>query len=147
MRLEIEKEALKQEAAKPGNVNRKAKTRVKQIDKEIAELKEKATDAERRLPQTKSVPDILVTVAKIAKKNNILVLGFTPGAMGSKPFFFELNYPLRIKGTCHSIGKFLAGLALEERIFNVMNMVFGTASPDGIMEVNFTLLSYQYKKP
>ncbi len=125
----------------------RAGARRPQLEAELEALTDQATAVAQQLPKDKFVPDILVTVMKIAKRTNVSVLGFTPGPVRSEAFFMELQYPLRVKGTCHNIGRFLAGLAVEERIFNAMNVVFGAAAPGtGAMEVNFTLLSYQYKQ-
>ena len=41
--------------------------------------------------------------------------------------------------------RFLAAIALEERIFNVKDVMYPAAGGDGEMTVTFTLLTYQYK--
>lgn len=125
---------------------RTAKDKAAQLDrleKELIVLNEQAIEAEKRLPKTKSVPEILVTVTKLAAKNGVMVTSFTPGALKSQQYFTELNYPMAASGQFHSIGRFLAGVALEERIFNVMNLVFN-GSGAGVT-ITFTLVSYQYK--
>ena len=38
-----------------------------------------------------------------------------------------------------------AAVALEERIFNVKDVIYPSAGADGEMTVTFTLLTYQYK--
>ncbi|MES2202861.1 MAG: AAA family ATPase [Patescibacteria group bacterium] len=57
MRLQVEKEALRKEADASGEEGstRKAKTRVKAIDKDIAELKEKTSEIESRWKNEKQV--------------------------------------------------------------------------------------------
>lgn len=113
------------------------------LEKELIALNEQAIEAEKRLPKTKSVPEILVTVTKLASKSGVMVTSFSPGAQKSQQYFTELNYPMVASGQFHSIGRFLAGVALEERIFNVMNLVFNGSS--GGVTITFTLVSYQYK--
>ena len=121
-------------------------SRLPRLEAELAELNEKALVAERRLPKKKSVPEILVTVSEAAEKSRVSLMTFTPGPQSAKPFFTELKYPMTVKGTFHNIGRFLAGLALEERIFNIENVVYSEpAGEAGEMTVNFTLISYQYK--
>ena len=44
------------------------------------------------------------------------------------------------------IGKFLAALALEERLYNVLNVNYSSPSATGEMQVTFELVSYQYKE-
>lgn len=120
--------------------------RLPRIEAELALLNQQAAEAEKRLPRVKSVPDILVTLTTLAKKYNVDILSFSPGAQSSREFFFELSYPVAVRGSYHNLGRFLAAVALEERIFNVQSINFGGASAEkGTLSVSFTLLSYQYK--
>jgi len=53
---------------------------------------------------------------------------------------------MTVKGGYHSVGRFLAAVALEERIFNVKNVMYSEPlAKTGEMQVTFTLISYQYK--
>lgn len=119
--------------------------RLHQLEAELVRLNEQAIEAEKRLPKKKSVPDILVTVSGIAQRYQVSLISFTPGRESSKQFFAELSYPITVKGTYHNIGKFLAAVALEERIFNVENVTYSEPGADGAMNVTFTMISYQYK--
>lgn len=117
--------------------------RLPQLEKELITLNEQAVEAEKRLPRTKSVPEILVTISQLAAKNRVQVTSFTPGAQKVQQYFTELNYPVQVRGSFHSIGKFFAALALEERIFNVLDVKYAGSGAD--LSVTFTLISYQYK--
>lgn len=119
--------------------------RLERLQAEIASLNERAIEAEKRLPKTKSVPDILLAISALAQKNRVIIQSFTPGSMKSQTYFIELAYPLSIKGSYHNIGRFLAAVSLEERIFNVKDINYPSADSSGDMTVTFTLLSYQYK--
>lgn len=120
--------------------------RLPKLEQELVTLNEQAVEAEKRLPRTKSVTDILVTVSDLAAKHRVSILSFAPGGTSSKQYFTELNYPITAKGSFHAIGKFLAALALEERIFNVLNVNYsGGGTEAAELQVTFTLISYQYK--
>lgn len=119
--------------------------RLERLQAEIASLNERAAEAEKRLPKTKSVPDILLSISALAQKHRVSIMSFSPGPQKSQTYFIELAYPLAIKGSYHNIGRFLAALSLEERIFNVRNISYPSADAIGDMTVTFTLLSYQYK--
>ncbi|MBI3288262.1 MAG: type 4a pilus biogenesis protein PilO [Elusimicrobia bacterium] len=119
--------------------------RRERLQADLASLNEKAIEAEKRLPKSKSVPDILVTIAALARKNRVELLSFTPGGQRGQQYFTELAYPLSVKGGYHNIGKFLAAIALEERIFNVKDINYPAPGGDGEMTLTFTLISYQYK--
>lgn len=114
------------------------------LEKELLRLSDAAVEAERRLPKDKDVPNILVTVSDLAARYHVQLISFSPGGSVNKQYFIELDYPVSVKGSYHNIGKFLAALALEERIFNVQNVAYAEPS-SGVMTVTFTLISYQYK--
>jgi type IV pilus assembly protein PilO len=120
-------------------------SRLTRLQAELASLNQQAVEAERRLPKTKSVPDVLVTLSSLAQENRVAIQTFSPGPMKTSQFFIELSYPMAVKGSYHNIGRFLAAIALEERIFNVKDVMYPAAGGDGEMTVTFTLLTYQYK--
>ncbi len=67
MRLQVEKEALRKEASDEGGETtstRKAKTRVKAIEREIAELKEKTSELEQRWKNEKQVLGDIKSIKK-----------------------------------------------------------------------------------
>lgn len=119
--------------------------RLERLQAEIASLNERAAEAEKRLPKTKSVPDILLTLSALAQKHRVAIQNFSPGPTKSQTYFVELYYPLSVRGSYHNIGRFLAAVALEERIFNVKDINYPSADAVGDMTVTFILLSYQYK--
>jgi type IV pilus assembly protein PilO len=120
-------------------------SRLQRLQDDLASLNQQAVEAERRLPKTKSIPDILVTLSGLASANHVMIQSFTPGPQKSQQYFIELSYPMSVKGSFHNIGRFLAAVALEERIFNVKDVIFPAATGDGEMTVTFVLLTYQYK--
>lgn len=62
MRLEIEKQALSKDSEEPGN--KKAKTRIKQINRDIADLKEKTSEIELKWQNEK---DVLAEIKEVKK--------------------------------------------------------------------------------
>lgn len=124
---------------------KKQAARLERLQQELNVLNEQAIQAELRLPRSKSVPDMLVTLSTVSQKQRVTLVSFSPGPVKSQQYFMELNYPVTIRGTYHNIGRFLAALALEQRIFNVQNVNYPAPDGTGEMVVTFTLLSYQYK--
>lgn len=137
-------EQIEQIEAKIAKAKQQA-ARLERLQAEIASLNERAAEAEKRLPKTKSVPDILLAISGLAQKNRVAIQSFAPGPQKSQTYFIELAYPLAVRGSYHNIGRFLAALSLEERIFNVRDINYPSADDLGDMTVTFTLLSYQYK--
>ena len=119
--------------------------RLTHLQDEVAALRKQADETEKRLPKTKSVPDVLVALGGLAQGNRVSIQSFSPGSQKIQQYFIELSYPMTVKGSYHNIGRFLAAIALEERIFNVKNVVYPAEGANGEMTVTFTLLTYQYK--
>lgn len=126
----------------------KAKSKAGQLSRleaDLALLNEQAAEAERRLPKTRSVPDILVTATSVAQKHGVSINTFQLGGQAGKTYFFELFYPLTLRGSFHNIGRFLAAISLEQRIFNVKDVKYGQPNEKGELQISLTLVSYQYK--
>lgn len=120
--------------------------RLTRLQAELVTLQSQAEDAEKRLPKQKDVPDILLNVGNLAEKSQVELVSFAPGPQsGKSPHFSELNYPMAVKGSFHNIGKFFAMVSLEDRIYNLQNVVYAAPDGSGTMTVTFTLVSYQYK--
>lgn len=119
--------------------------RLERLQQELNILNEQAIQAEARLPRSKSVPDMLVTLSAVAQKQRVALISFAPGPVKAQQYFMELNYPVTVRGTYHNVGRFMAALALEQRIFNMQNVNYPAPDGNGDMTVTFTLLSYQYK--
>jgi len=121
-------------------------SRLKRLQDELASLNQQAGEAEKRLPKTKSVPEILLALSRLAQKGRVTLQTFSPGPQKeSSQYFTELSYPMAVKGSYHNLGRFFAAVALEERIFNVKDVVYPGGGADGEMTVTFTLLTYKYK--
>jgi type IV pilus assembly protein PilO len=120
-------------------------SRLTRLQSELATLNQQAVEAEKRLPKDKDVPDVLVTLAKLAEKNRVAIQGFAPGPQKAQQYFTELAYPMSVKGSYHNVGRFFAAVALETRIFNIKDVVYPSSDGSGEMIVTFTLLTYQYK--
>lgn len=120
-------------------------SRLKRLQDDLAALNRQAVEAEKRLPKAKEVPDVLVALSNLASQHGVTILNFSPGPQKSQQYFVELNYPMSVSGTYHNLGRFLAAIALEQRIFNVQNVNFPSAGADGRMTATFLLIAYQYK--
>jgi Tfp pilus assembly protein PilO len=126
-----------------------ADKRAKQLHtlyEELVGLNEQADQAEKELPNEKAVADIFVSINDLAKDYDLSLQSFGAGKLTTQPFFSELSYAVTVKGTFHNIGKFLAKVSLETRIFNVKDVRYTEPDGSGQMPVTFTLLSYKYDK-
>ncbi len=143
-RIDDTSKSVEQVEAKIDKAKQEA-ARLPRLQSDLKTLNDEAVEAARRLPKDKSVPEILVTLGALAQQYDVDLKSFTPGPTANKQFFVELDYPVIVRGSFHNVGKFLAAVSLEERIFNVQNINYGAEDGSGQMQVSFTLISYQYK--
>lgn len=120
------------------------------LERELVALRTQTSEAEERLPKDKDVPAVIDTVSRLARKNKVDLQSLAPGGSSPKQFFIEVPYAVTVVGTYHEVGRFLAAVALEKRIFNVRNVVYSpgpsSSSRTSPLSVSFTLISYQYKQ-
>jgi Tfp pilus assembly protein PilO len=132
------------------------------LQRDLEQLQKQAVDANRMLPQKSSVADILVAVTHLSQEYGVTLMSFKAGTSQAKSFatsgkspagatagYTEIRYNISVRGSFHDIGKFLAALALQERLFNVKDVNYpgygGEAIGGWQMPVNFTLIAYEYK--
>ncbi len=149
-------EKIKETAAKIEEVDKKiqkAQRQAGQLNKiktQLAQLNEEAEKVEKQLPKDLDLPGVIDTVSNLAKKNAVLISSFGAPSSATKAHFKEITFMIAASGSYHDLGRFLAALALEERIYNARNLNFSIgagASPGGESNLTVTmqLVSYQYK--
>jgi len=119
--------------------------KLNKIKKEIALLNQQAAEAEKQLPKDQDLVGVIELVTGLTEKYNFDLTNLAQTRRTPRPHFIEIGYTVGGKATYHDLGRFLAALALEERIFNVQGVSFGPPDAAGVMVVNFELISYQYK--
>lgn len=118
------------------------------IKKDIASLEKAMIEAEKRLPRKKEVADVVDTLNDLGKKTRVNLTSIVPGPTKTQTLFIEIPYAIQLEGNYHSVARFLAAMAVSERIFNERNVNLTRAGTAGAnpLEATFTLLSYQYRE-
>ena len=127
---------------------RRQAARLPQLRAQIQELEEKAEAAEKKLPKTKELPLLIETLSDLARQNSVTIANFSQSGASTRDYFVEVNYTLQIRGSYHSIGRFLTALALQERIFHSRNLTLSPQSGGAAGETvsgQFQLVAFQYK--
>lgn len=115
------------------------------IKKDLAQLNADALEAERKLPKTPDLAGVIDVITALSRSSNIKIQVFSAGVSKSQAHFIETSYTLTASASYHELGRFLAAISLEERIFNVRGITYGAVDTEGKMAVTFQLVSYQYK--
>ncbi|MBI4056657.1 MAG: type 4a pilus biogenesis protein PilO [Elusimicrobia bacterium] len=118
-----------------------------QLEKKLAELKEKLAAAERRIPKSKDVPDLIYTLSDLGRKFHVEIRSISPQGQTDREYFKEVAYGLAVRGSYHSVAKFLTALGISERIFNTRNLSVSPSSgaPGVTLQATLQLLAYQYR--
>jgi Tfp pilus assembly protein PilO len=113
----------------------------------VEELKGEVAKVERRLPRQQNIQDVIRVVSQLAAKHGVRYSTFSPLGTQSPGLFTEISFGMNITGSVHSIGKFLAALGQQERIFSAKNLSISyapEAKRNQTVSGSFTLFAYSY---
>jgi len=121
------------------------KAKYKDLESKLASLREEKSAAEKKLPRDKKIPDLIRLITDLSKKHKVSVRNISPAGEAQVEYFKRVSYNLTVSGDYHDVGRFLASLGLEERIFTAENLsIRGTPGGESTSEASFTLVAYQY---
>jgi len=134
------------EAKKQIEEAKQAQAQLRKIEAALVELEKELTLLTQRLPKERDIPGIIDKVSELTRRYGVELSRVTVGAATPQKDkgYIENNYTLSIKATYHNLGRFLASLILEERVFNVKNINFGRPDADGKHSLTLQLVAYQY---
>lgn len=121
------------------------KAQFKNLKEKLEQLKVQKSEAEKKLPHDKKLPDLIKTIKKLSDKSSVKIMFINPASSSRDQYFTKVNYSMAVKGKYHDIGRFFAAVALEERILNVEDLTISQLDASGdSCSVSFTLSAYQY---
>lgn len=115
------------------------------IKKDLLDLEAEALAAEKKLPTTSDLPGVVDLVAAVSRAYNLKIEKISAGSTKPAGLFQETAYTLTGSASFHDLGRFLAAISLEERIFHVRDISYGAPDGQGKMAVSFQLISFTYK--
>ncbi|MGH8630267.1 MAG: type 4a pilus biogenesis protein PilO [Burkholderiales bacterium] len=99
------------------------------------ELAKKEAELERlrqQLPEERDVADLLRRVQGMATQSNLAIRGFEPQAIANRDLHAEWPIGLKLEGSYHDLGAFLARVSKFPRIINVSDIkIKGRENPIG----------------
>jgi type IV pilus assembly protein PilO len=94
---------------------------------EYEKMQQRLDESLKELPNDKEIPELLTTIAAIAKNNRLEVKKFQPGGEINKGFYAEVPVALSLTGLYHDVGKFFFDVSEMPRIVTVGNIKMKTA--------------------
>jgi type IV pilus assembly protein PilO len=101
------------------------------FQEEVNVLNEQLKQAVSLLPNEADIHSILRQLSILARKTNVDLQFFRPGAVASRGFYNEIGMDLKIDGTFHDIATYIDQIGKLSRIINISDIVFGGHRMDG----------------
>jgi type IV pilus assembly protein PilO len=94
---------------------------------EYDKMQQRLEESLKELPNDKELPELLTSIAAIAKQNQLEVKKFQPGGEVAKGFYAEVPVALTLTGRYLDIGRFFFDISEMPRIVTIGNIKMKTA--------------------
>ena len=94
---------------------------------EYENMQQRLQESLKELPNDKEIPELLTSIASIAKQNQLEVKKFQPGSQVTKGFYADVPVSLTLTGLYHDVGRFFFDVSEMPRIVTVGNIKMKTA--------------------
>lgn len=114
---------------------------------EYEKMQQRLQESLKELPNDKEIPELLTSIAAIAKKNQLEVKKFQPEGEVAKGFYADVPVVLTLSGLYHDVGKFFFDVSEMPRIVTVGNikMKTGGGRVDGQILVSVDCQATTYR--
>lgn len=107
---------------------------------EYGKMQKMLEESLKELPNDKEIPQLLMTIASLAKQNRLDIKKFDPSAETPRDFYAEVPVVLSLIGTYHDTGKFFFDVSEMPRIVNIGNIkVKPVAGSKGADKIQLTI--------
>jgi type IV pilus assembly protein PilO len=115
--------------------------KLKQIEQQLAELKQQLEIEQRIVPDEKQVDNFITTLDGEAVKAGVELRRYTAKDTKSQQYYTEVPFDLELDGPYYSVLNFFDRVSKLERIVNVSGLLVSTTKTPGGAKVKHT---YQY---
>lgn len=102
------------------------RTKLADIDRQIANLKQQLEIQQRIVPDEKEVDGFMRMLDAEATKAGIIMRRYTADQTNSKEFYTEVPFDIELDGPYYSVLNFFDQVSKLERIVNISNLMIGT---------------------
>ena len=114
--------------------------KLKQIEQQLAELKQQLEIEQRIVPDDKQVDGFITMMDGEAQKAGIELRRFTAKDMKQQQYYTEVPFEMELDGPYYSALNFFDRVSKLERIVNVSNLVVGTTKTPSNAKAKHTYL-------
>ncbi|NDC38050.1 MAG: hypothetical protein EBZ48_08350 [Proteobacteria bacterium] len=141
--LEEKKNTLRAQIAQESRIA----TNLSKYQQEVQELEIRLQGALQELPDEKDIPDLLKSIADLARDSGLEVLLFRPEAEERKNFFAEFPVSMSVEGTFHQIATFFDEVGRMPRIVNVRGIEISaprTSERGMLVKGDFSAVTFRF---
>ncbi|PIU19159.1 MAG: hypothetical protein COT16_00070, partial [Elusimicrobia bacterium CG08_land_8_20_14_0_20_44_26] len=100
------------------DINRKV-AKMKEIKANFEILKLKVIEAEKQLPKSEELPELIRSITKLGEKHGISIDNFMIGSIMPQKYHQEHTYNFNIQSSYHNLAQFFVDVCQKERIMTV----------------------------
>jgi len=115
--------------------------KLKQIEQQLAELKQQLEIEQRIVPDDKQVDDFITIMDAEAQKAGVELRRYTSKPTNAKEYYTEMPFDLELDGPYYSMLNFFDRVGKLERIVNISGLLVSTTKNPGGAKAKHT---YQY---
>lgn len=96
--------------------------RLPALQNELSGLQAELSTLEQQLPKDKDVPNIIRVLTREALQQNLQFVSLIPKDASRQQYFEIIPFDVQFIGTLHALGRFLASMGQQDRIFAAQNV-------------------------
>ncbi len=114
------------------------------LQKQRTQVQRDVQQLERLLPNKSEMAALLSEISQAGVARHLQFEQFRPGVEVVKTHYVELPIGLRVSGSFHDLGMFLADIAHLPRIVTVQQISLEPKGSSGVLLLEATILTYRY---
>ncbi len=118
------------------------------LEKERDALAAEVGKAEKKLPRSKNLEEIIRIVTEQAQRQKIFIATFSPEAERPQNYYVEIPFGISFTANIHSLARFLSAMGQQERIMAAKNLTMSfslNAKRGHTVTGSFSLIAYIFK--
>jgi len=121
---------------------------INKVERELALLEKKLTEALTKLPNAADVEKLLITIDELGRENGLNFTNFRPGKESPRQLYTEVPIALRFSGNFFHVLRFFDRITKLPRIVTIsdVNLTQGAGGKGGVLDVSCTAITYKFRE-
>lgn len=130
------------------NEARKVAARMSEYIQRIKVLEAQLKIANKMLPDSQKVEDVIDTITIVANRNNLKIMSIKPLSVSNAGDYAIMTHEISLLGTYNTLGQFLTDIGNQNRIFKINDLTIkpNKKDQDNIVTISSVLTLASYYK-